>query len=137
MHLKLGVDARSHAEAYGTQQPAAYDFYLQGLGYLQNYDKEENVENAIRGVDTRPGERQPAFAGAIRWFGEAYWEKFRHHSRYPLADVATLKLPSTAIENSMRPWRVRTSALDASIRELVNDEQAVTNTESDRRSSLM
>jgi serine/threonine-protein kinase len=55
--------------------PGAYDFYLQGIGYLQNDDKPENVDTAIAvlnhavALDTS---HAPAYAG----LGRAYWKKY-------------------------------------------------------------
>jgi hypothetical protein len=46
----LGMDASlkqsAGLEEYGTQVAGAYDYYLQGKGYLQNYDREE--PNTVR-----------------------------------------------------------------------------------------
>ena len=95
MHLKFESDARSHAEAYGTQQPAAYDFYLQGLGYLQDYVKAENVDNAIEVFD-RALAKDPAFASANAGLGEAYWRKYQLTHDIHWADVAILNCRQAA-----------------------------------------
>jgi tetratricopeptide (TPR) repeat protein len=60
---------------HGTQVASAYDFYLQGLGYLQNYDKMENIESAIKVFDTAL-ELDPQYAGAYAGRGEAYWKMY-------------------------------------------------------------
>jgi serine/threonine protein kinase/tetratricopeptide (TPR) repeat protein len=57
-------------------QPAAYDFYLQGLGYLQDYVKPENVENAIA-VFRQANALSPNFAAAQAGLGEAFWRKYQ------------------------------------------------------------
>ena len=48
----LGMDTRlaerAEQEPHRTQVAGAYDYYLQGVGYLQNYDRRENVDNAIQ-----------------------------------------------------------------------------------------
>jgi serine/threonine-protein kinase len=67
---------RQSLRAYGTLQPAAYDFYLQGRGYLQDYVKPENVENAIQ-VFSHALEKDPNFAAANAGLGEAYWRKYQ------------------------------------------------------------
>ena len=48
--LELDVPAGElqKLETHGTELASAYDLYLEGRGYLQNYDKQENVDNAIR-----------------------------------------------------------------------------------------
>src|ERR1700680_2311708 len=48
LQLVVQPGERAALEAQGTEMASAYDFYLQGLGYLQNYDKMENIESAIK-----------------------------------------------------------------------------------------
>jgi eukaryotic-like serine/threonine-protein kinase len=75
--LELELDAQELAQfrARGTTQPAAYDFYLQGRGYLQDYHKPENLQNAIT-VFQHALERDPNYALAYAGLGEAYWQQF-------------------------------------------------------------
>ena len=88
MELQLAPQEKKALAAHGTAEPAAYDFYLQGRGYLQNYDKEENIENAIT-LFGRALEKDPSFPAAYAGLGEAYWRKFQstHDSRF--VDEAT------------------------------------------------
>jgi tetratricopeptide (TPR) repeat protein/predicted Ser/Thr protein kinase len=95
LKLELAPHERQVLAAHGTNEPAAYDFYLQGVGYLQNYDKEENVENAIS-VFRRALEKDKEFAGAYAGLGQAYWQKFEHTHDKPLAGEAA-KACQTAI----------------------------------------
>jgi tetratricopeptide (TPR) repeat protein/TolB-like protein/predicted Ser/Thr protein kinase len=67
---------RNFAGAGGALQPAAYDFYLQGLGYLQDYFKPENVENAIA-VFRQAIALHANFAAAQAGLGEAFWRKYQ------------------------------------------------------------
>jgi serine/threonine protein kinase/tetratricopeptide (TPR) repeat protein len=87
LELELAPQEKQVLAAHGTSEPAAYDFYLQGVGYLQNYDKEENVDNAIS-VFRRALEKDKEFAGAYAGLGQAYWEKFEHTHEKPLASEA-------------------------------------------------
>ena len=75
--LELELDAQELAQlgARGTLQPAAYDFYLQGRGYLQDYHKRENLQSAIT-VFQYALERDPNYALAYAGLGEAYWQEF-------------------------------------------------------------
>jgi len=75
LELQLQPKEKSALQAHGTTEPAAYDFYLQGRGYLQDYGKKENVENAIT-VFRSALDKDPAFAAAHAGLGEAYWQKF-------------------------------------------------------------
>ena len=75
----LGMDAhlsqRSGVESYGTQVAVAYDYYLQGRGYLQNYDRPENLDSAIQ-VFQRALALDRNYALAYAGIGEAYWQKY-------------------------------------------------------------
>jgi tetratricopeptide (TPR) repeat protein len=60
---------------HGTEVPGAYDFYLQGRGYLQDYDKTENLDSAIT-VFQRAIALDPNYALAHAGLGETYWQKY-------------------------------------------------------------
>jgi serine/threonine-protein kinase len=75
LELQLQPHEKRVFQAHGTTEPAAYDFYLQGRGYLQDYVKPENVENAIS-VFNQALKKDPAFAAANAGLGEAYWRKY-------------------------------------------------------------
>ena len=60
---------------HGTQVPGAYDFYLQGRGYLLDYDKVENLDSAVT-VFERAIALDPNYALAYAGLGEAYWQKY-------------------------------------------------------------
>jgi eukaryotic-like serine/threonine-protein kinase len=66
---------REALSAHGTETASAYDFYLQGLGYLQDYDKRENIENAVKVFNTAL-ELDPRYAGAYAGRGQAYWKMY-------------------------------------------------------------
>jgi tetratricopeptide (TPR) repeat protein len=61
--------------AHGTSKPAAYDYYLQGRGYLQDYQKRENIDSAIT-VFNHALEKDPRYALAFAGLGEAYWRRY-------------------------------------------------------------
>jgi tetratricopeptide (TPR) repeat protein/predicted Ser/Thr protein kinase len=88
LKLELEPQEKKTLAAHGTSEPAAYDFYLRGLGYLQNYDKEENIDNAIS-VFRHALEKDSGFAGAYAGLGEAYWQKFEHTREKHLVTDAT------------------------------------------------
>lgn len=58
-----------------THQPEAYDFYLRGRGYLQEYDRPENIDNAIQ-VFQQALARDPKYALAYAGLGESYRHKY-------------------------------------------------------------
>ncbi|MFQ5877714.1 MAG: tetratricopeptide repeat protein [Acidobacteriota bacterium] len=61
----------------GTTIAGAYEYYLQGRGYLRGYDKEVRVDSAID-VFGRSLAADPGYAGAHAGIGQAYWYKFDH-----------------------------------------------------------
>src|SRR5246127_1201542 len=75
LELQLQPQEKRALQAHGTTEPAAYDFYLQGRGYLQDYVKPENLENAIK-VFNYALKKDPGFAAANAGLGEAYWRKY-------------------------------------------------------------
>ena len=75
LELEMQPPERGALEAHGTTQPAANDFYLQGRGYLQDYQKPENIDNAIT-VFNHALEKDSHYALAYAGLGEAYWRKY-------------------------------------------------------------
>jgi tetratricopeptide (TPR) repeat protein len=67
--------------------PGAYDFYLQGIGYLQNDDKPENVDTAIA-VLTHAVDLDPSHAPAYAGLGRAYWKKYETSRDVKWVDTA-------------------------------------------------
>ena len=63
-------------DAHGTQVPAAYYSYLQGRGYLQNYDKPENLNSAVAAFQ-KAVTLDPDYALAYAGLGQAHWEKYQ------------------------------------------------------------
>jgi serine/threonine protein kinase/tetratricopeptide (TPR) repeat protein len=58
-----------------TRNPGAFEYYLQGLGYLQRYEQVENVDSAIE-LFLRALQADPDYASAHAGLAEAYWRKF-------------------------------------------------------------
>jgi len=75
--LELGLEPTEAAAltSHGTNQPSAYDYYLQGRGYLQEPQKRENIESAIT-VFGHALELDPNYAQAVAGVGEAYWRRY-------------------------------------------------------------
>jgi serine/threonine-protein kinase len=75
LELQLQPQEKRALQVHGTTEPAAYDFYLQGRGYLQDYGQLEKIESAVA-VFGRALEKDPGFAAAYAGLGEAYWRKY-------------------------------------------------------------
>ncbi|MGC2002808.1 MAG: tetratricopeptide repeat protein, partial [Candidatus Acidiferrales bacterium] len=87
MDVQLAPREKQSLASHGTTQPAAYDFYVQGRGYLQDYVVPEKVDNAIT-LFRRAIQEDPDYAAATAGLGEAYWRKYQltHDSQW--ADAA-------------------------------------------------
>lgn len=75
LDLELGSKERRALQARGTIEPAAYDYYLRGRGYLVEYQKAENVDSAIE-VFQRALDRDHNYTLAYAGLGESYWHKY-------------------------------------------------------------
>ena len=75
LDLELHSTDKTALANHGTNEPAAYDFYLRGRGYLQDYEKPENVDSAIE-VFQHALERDPNYALAYAGLGQSYQHKF-------------------------------------------------------------
>jgi serine/threonine-protein kinase len=75
LEIRLQPQEEMALTAHGTTQPTAYDYYLQGRGYLQEPQKKENVDSAIT-VFGHALEQDPRYALAIAGLGEAYWRRY-------------------------------------------------------------
>jgi len=67
---------RGKLNARKDTQPAAYESYIRGRGYLQEYEKPENIDSAIAEFNRAlkvDANYAPAYAG----LGEAYWIGFQ------------------------------------------------------------
>ena len=75
LHLTLRPEEETELKVHGTAQPAAYDYYLKARGYLVDYTKPENVENAI--VMLKEALKlDPGYGMAKAALGEALWRKY-------------------------------------------------------------
>jgi serine/threonine-protein kinase len=74
--VELQPQIRSILTAGSTTIPGAYESYLQGLGYMERNEKEENVDTSIS-LFKRAIELDPHFALAYSGLGKAYWRKYK------------------------------------------------------------
>ena len=75
LELEVPPAERQVLDSHGTQIPAAETLYLQGRGYLQNYDRSENNDSAIQ-VFQQALKLDPNYALAYAGLGDAYWKKY-------------------------------------------------------------
>lgn len=81
-HVVSGVLAMLQAGAvttpapYGTQNAAAYDAYLRGVGYLRDFDRADSLKNAEASF-AEATQADPHFAAAWAGLGEAQWAEYQ------------------------------------------------------------
>jgi len=82
--------ARDLLSAGSTTVPGAYELYLQGLGYLQRCEKEENLEAADTAISlfTRAIEQDSSYAAAYGELGIAFWQKYKLSKNSEFVDKA-------------------------------------------------
>ena len=88
LELQLGAQERQTLTSHGTTAPAAYDYYVEGRGYLQDYTVARNVEDAIT-LFQRALQKDPAYADATAALGEAFWRKYQLTHESEWAEAAT------------------------------------------------
>ena len=125
LEIELNVDAEEALSAGGTQKPRAYELYIQGVGYLQRFDREGNVEAAIESLEAA-AEEDPDYAPAHSGLAEAYWQKYNQTSQKEWAERAVAAAErAVALNGHLAVSRAklgemyrRTSRPDEAIKEL-------------------
>jgi serine/threonine-protein kinase len=75
LDVKLSNQAKQVLAIGGTTVPSAYEYYMQGRGYLQRYEAAQNVDTAISLFNLALGQDR-RYALAEAGLGEAYWRKY-------------------------------------------------------------
>ncbi len=102
LELKVQPEERVVLASRGTSVASAYDFYLQGRGYLQNYDKPENLDSAIS-VFGQALKMDPNYALAYAGLGDAYWWKYYYRNEPRWVDASRKACERAASLNSKLP----------------------------------
>ncbi|HEV2114415.1 MAG TPA: tetratricopeptide repeat protein [Terriglobales bacterium] len=80
----LAVDVprerRASLQTHPDTKPEAYQHYLRGIGYLQEYQKQENIQSAIAEFG-QALQVDPNYGRAYAGMGEAYWMGFQQSNR--------------------------------------------------------
>lgn len=72
---ELRPEERREFASHGTTQPEAYNYYLEGRGYLQDPFKLDNVNSALI-LFAQALQLDPGYGLAKAGLGEAYWRKY-------------------------------------------------------------
>jgi serine/threonine protein kinase/tetratricopeptide (TPR) repeat protein len=87
LDVNLSSQAKQVLAVGGTTVPSAYEYYLQGRGYLQRYEVAQNVDTAIT-LFNRALELDPKYALAEAGLGEAYWRSYEQTKDTQWAEAA-------------------------------------------------
>ena len=89
--LKVEIDEKTKdlIREGSTTKPEAYEFYLQGLGYLQRYEREENL-NTAEELFHQAIDEDSLYALAYSALGETYWRKYELLKDVSYVDLADL-----------------------------------------------
>lgn len=89
LNLELNQETIGVINEGKTSVPAAFELYVQGLGYLQKYEqKSENIDNAINAFNEAVMIDND-FALAHAGLGQAYWRKYENTRERSWIDRAT------------------------------------------------
>ena len=98
LELDLKPADREALTLHDTQVPAAKDFYLRARGYLQEYDKPENIAHAISLFEDARN-LDPGYSLAYAGLGEAYWRKYQKTQQTEWIDSAQEACKKALIPN--------------------------------------
>jgi tetratricopeptide (TPR) repeat protein/tRNA A-37 threonylcarbamoyl transferase component Bud32 len=80
LSVEMAPAKRANLQIHPDTKPEAYQHYLRGLGYLQEYHKAENIQSAI-GEFGLALQIDPNYGRAYARTGEAYWLGFQESNR--------------------------------------------------------
>ncbi|HSB75851.1 MAG TPA: tetratricopeptide repeat protein, partial [Terriglobales bacterium] len=78
--IEIPPAQRANAHIQADTKPEAYQHYLRGLGYLQEYRKPENIQSALAEFG-QALQVDPNYGRAYAGMGEAYWLGFYESNR--------------------------------------------------------
>ena len=79
LQFEVEPEQRRRLQNHPAIAPAAYEHYLRGRGYLEEYQKTENIQSAITEFN-RAIELDPNYGRAYAALGETYWRAFEQLS---------------------------------------------------------
>ena len=106
LNLELNPETLEVINEAKTSVPAAFELYIQGLGYLQRYERPENINNAIQALEEAVV-LDNQFALAYAALGQVYWRKFENTRERVWVDLAS--------EQSERAFQLNNQLLQAHI----------------------
>lgn len=90
LNLEFNSDSQQILTTGRTTEPAAFELYIQGTGYLQHYASVENIQAAIDAF-LPAVELDPEFTLAHAGLGQAYWRMYENTDDRTWADKAIVQ----------------------------------------------
>ena len=102
LDVQLEDSERRSLAQRGTNNAAAYDLYLTGIGYLREYEDPGSIDRAIQ---TLQGAllKDSHYAQADAALGRAYWRKYELHHDPAIVDLARGSCEAAARKNAALP----------------------------------
>jgi eukaryotic-like serine/threonine-protein kinase len=88
LRIDLRPEEKTALATHGTTEPVAYDYFLQGRGYLDDLTRPEHIANAITVLD-RALTLDPNYGRAFAARGEAYWRSYEFTKQRSWIDEAS------------------------------------------------
>lgn len=76
LNIELNPVEQAEFTEHGTSQPRAFDYYLQGRGYLEDFQKSENIDSAITEFQ-HALQQDVNYSFAYAGLGEAFYRKYQ------------------------------------------------------------
>jgi tetratricopeptide (TPR) repeat protein/TolB-like protein/tRNA A-37 threonylcarbamoyl transferase component Bud32 len=102
LNIQVQPEQAQELSAHGTTVLSAYDFYVQGLGYLQRSDQPHNADNAAS-LFQRALKEDPRYALAQAGLGRSYLSKYNDTKQKQWIDSARQACEKAAILNAEVP----------------------------------
>jgi serine/threonine protein kinase/Tfp pilus assembly protein PilF len=106
LNIELNPQLTEDIHKGETTVPGAYEYYLQGVAYLRQYEKESNIDNSIE-LFKEAIKIDSSYALAYAALGEAYWRKYdegKDPKYVPIAKSFCQK--ALGINNNLAPVNV-------------------------------
>lgn len=87
LHIEMEPQLKDLLNAGKTTDPDAYEYYVQGIGKLQQYQNSANVDEAIRLLGLAI-QSDSNYALAYSGLGEAYWRDYDHTKNPEFVNMA-------------------------------------------------
>ncbi len=87
LHIEIEPELEDILKVGGTGNTAAYEYYVQGRGYLQRYENIENIDEAIKLFELSTN-ADTLYSLAYAGLGESYWRKYEATKNSDLVEIA-------------------------------------------------